>query len=114
MSRKGGSLSVNSNINQHSSYYYYGLLFLAIILLLFLFKFVGETLYYIGPRAKPTPTPNPSITPTPSGKPTPSGTPSPSLSPSITFNVAVIVALPPPATVTVVPEIEMTAKLLEL
>ena len=74
MSRKGGSLSVNSNINQNSSYYYYGLLFLGIILLLLLFKFVGETLYYRGPRAKQTPTPSPSGTPTPSR--TPSGTPS--------------------------------------
>lgn len=104
MARKGGFLSLNTNINQHSSYYYYGLLFLGIILLLFLFKFVGETLYYRGPRAKPTPTPKPSITPTPSGTPTPSitqktsGTPSASIQSMIKPNVLPVETLTPKPT----------------
>ena len=103
MARKGGSLSVNTNINQHSSYYYYGLLFLGIILLLLLFKIVGETLYYRGPRAKPTPTPKPSTTPTPTSRPssTPtSSTPTPTSNSMIKPNVLPVATLSPTPTPT--------------
>ncbi len=84
MTKKGGSLSANSNLSVHSSYYYYGLLFLGIILLLLLFIFIGKTLYYRGDRANPTLTPphstKPSTIPTTKPSTTPSTTPTTKLS----------------------------------
>ncbi len=92
MPRKGGSLFLNNNVNQYNTYYYYGLLFLAIVLLLLLFRFVGNTLYYRGPRAKPKPTPihTPTHTPIPSTTGTPSITPTTTITTSVSRSESMI------------------------